>query len=596
MVPLFEHCAFGAGGAAPSIDTAMHALRRGSHVDHLHPDAVIALAAAADGEAPRQGVLRARGGLGAVAAPRLRARRCRSTRCTATTRACAASCSAATGSPRGGDTSDECERTSLDVIARAERVHRRAAAAPIRSARSGHGFEPLPDDERRAWRPQLAPALRGLCSTDRRIGRPLRRLPTSCSTSSPARRRPASPRWARRAPTTSSAPRSGRCCSTCRLSDGLDVVIDRLRELHARVPRRVRRLLRAGTPRRIRRRCAAPTPRSCSCPASACSASAPTPPTAAHRRRVLRQRHQRDARRRGAVDATRRSTRPRSSASSTGRSRRRSSRRLPPPKPLAGRVALVTGGGSGIGRAIAERLAAEGAAVVVADLDAVGARRWPTSSVDPIARWRSTSTSPTRPRSRAAFDDACVRFGGVDIVVNNAGLSISKPLLETTRRGLGPAARRDGAGLVPREPEAARVMVAPGRWRRHRLHRVEERGRRRAEQRRLRRGQGRPGPPGAAARRRAGRARHPGQRREPRRRRARARASSPAAGAPSGPRSTACPRRSSAASTPSARCSKTEILPEHVAAAVFALLGGDLAVTTGTIIPVDGGVPMAFLR
>jgi NAD(P)-dependent dehydrogenase (short-subunit alcohol dehydrogenase family) len=39
-----------------------------------------------------------------------------------------------------------------------------------------------------------------------------------------------------------------------------------------------------------------------------------------------------------------------------------------------------------------------------------------------------------------------------------------------------------------------------------------------------------------------------------------------------------------------------EVLPEHVAAAVFALVGGDLTLTTGTIVPVDGGVPMAFLR
>ena len=51
MFTVFEHCRWGAGGAAPSIDTAMHALVDARHVDHLHPDAVIALAAAADGEA-----------------------------------------------------------------------------------------------------------------------------------------------------------------------------------------------------------------------------------------------------------------------------------------------------------------------------------------------------------------------------------------------------------------------------------------------------------------------------------------------------------------------------------------------------------------
>ena len=51
MVAAFDFCAFGKGGAAPSIDTAMHGLVEAAHVDHLHPDAGIAFATAADGEA-----------------------------------------------------------------------------------------------------------------------------------------------------------------------------------------------------------------------------------------------------------------------------------------------------------------------------------------------------------------------------------------------------------------------------------------------------------------------------------------------------------------------------------------------------------------
>src|ERR671921_2867391 len=50
MVAAFDHCLFGRGGAAPSIDTAMHGLVEAAHVDHLHPDAGIALATAKDGE------------------------------------------------------------------------------------------------------------------------------------------------------------------------------------------------------------------------------------------------------------------------------------------------------------------------------------------------------------------------------------------------------------------------------------------------------------------------------------------------------------------------------------------------------------------
>src|SRR5580698_5202745 len=50
MVAAFDYCLHGKGGAAPSIDTAMHGLLEPAHVDHLHPDAGIALATAADGE------------------------------------------------------------------------------------------------------------------------------------------------------------------------------------------------------------------------------------------------------------------------------------------------------------------------------------------------------------------------------------------------------------------------------------------------------------------------------------------------------------------------------------------------------------------
>ena len=74
MVAAFDFCLHGKGGAAPSIDTAMHALVDAAHVDHLHPDAGIAFATAADGEALTREVLRRPGGVGALAPARVPAR------------------------------------------------------------------------------------------------------------------------------------------------------------------------------------------------------------------------------------------------------------------------------------------------------------------------------------------------------------------------------------------------------------------------------------------------------------------------------------------------------------------------------------------
>ena len=137
-------------------------------------------------------------------------------------------------------------------------------------------------------------------------------------------------------------------------------------------------------------------------------------------------------------------------------------RRLPPPRPLAGRVAFVTGAASGIGRAIAARLGAEGAAVVLADRDAAGARGAAADRGGADVAVAVEVDVGDEGAVRDAIREASATYGGVDLVVNNAGLSISKPLVDTTTDDWDRQHRVMARGSFLVSREAARVMGAQG--------------------------------------------------------------------------------------------------------------------------------------
>jgi NAD(P)-dependent dehydrogenase (short-subunit alcohol dehydrogenase family) len=270
-------------------------------------------------------------------------------------------------------------------------------------------------------------------------------------------------------------------------------------------------------------------------------------------------------------------------------------RRMPAPRPLATRIALVTGGGSGIGRAIAHRLAAEGACVVVADRDADSAARV-AAEIGPADVAVPVTVDVTDEEGViAAVRAAVLAYGGVDLVVNNAGLSVSKPLLETTiddwNRQHQVMAR--GSFLVARE--AARVLlaqrmggdivyiasknavfagpnnVAYGAAKADQAHQVRllaaELGEHGVRVNGI-------NPDGVV------------------------RGSGIFAGGWGARRAAVygVPESELGAYYASRTLLKKEVLPEHVANAVFALTAGDLSHTTGTHIPVDAGVAAAFLR
>ncbi|MCO5152730.1 MULTISPECIES: bifunctional rhamnulose-1-phosphate aldolase/short-chain dehydrogenase [unclassified Shinella] len=109
--------------------------------------------------------------------------------------------------------------------------------------------------------------------------------------------------------------------------------------------------------------------------------------------------------------------------------------RMPKPKSLAGRIALVTGGAGGIGKATAERLMAEGACVVLADIDETALAAAENELAGRYGRdvVRSVSMNVTDEALVAkSFADTLVEFGGLDILVSNAGLASSAVIEDTT--------------------------------------------------------------------------------------------------------------------------------------------------------------------
>ena len=320
MVAAFDYCLHGRGGAAPSIDTAMHGLVDAAHVDHLHPDAGIALATAADGEALTKECFGDR----VVWVPWRRP----GFQLGLDIAAVKAANPQAIGVVLGGHgitawgaTSEECEAQLAGDHPHRAAVHRRPRGRPSRSAPCVPGHEPLPDAERRERAAALLPVVRGLASTDApQVGH---FTDSDVVLDFLAREKLAPPRRARHLlPRPLPAHQGARRWSLdLPATAPLEDVVARLRELHAAYredyrayyerhatpdsPADARR--RPGDRAGARRRHVLLRARQADRPGG---------------RRVLRQRDQRDARRRGGLDLRADRGERRSSGSSTGRWRR----------------------------------------------------------------------------------------------------------------------------------------------------------------------------------------------------------------------------------------------------------------------------------
>ncbi|CAL9625959.1 bifunctional aldolase/short-chain dehydrogenase [Streptomyces sp. enrichment culture] len=590
MVAAFDYCLHGKGGAAPSIDTAMHGLVDAPHVDHLHPDSGIALACAADGEKLTAECF----GDTVVWVPWRRPGFQLGLDIAAIKEANPQAVGCVLGGhgiTAWGATSEECERNSLHIIRTAERfLAERGRPQPFGPVLEG--YAPLPEAQRRERAAALAPHVRALASQDRpqvghfddseavldfvaRAEHPrLAALGTSCPDH--FLRTKVRPLVLDLPPT---AP--------------LDETISRLKELHAEYREEYAAYYRRhALPDSPAMRGADPA--IVLVPGVGMFSFGKDKQTA----RVAGEFYV------NAIQVMRGAEAVSTYAPIEESEKFRIEywaleeaklRRMPRPKALATRVALVTGAGSGIGRAVAHRLVAEGACVVVADLNGDNARAVAEELGGADRAVAVTVDVTDEEQIAAAFRAAVLAFGGVDLVVNNAGISISKPLLETSAKDwdLQHDIMARGSFLVSRE--AARVMIAQGLGGDivyiasknavfagpHNIAYSATKADQAHQVRLLAAELGEHGirvngvnPDGVV------------------------RGSGIFAGGWGAQRAAVYGVEEEKLGEFYAQRTllKREVLPEHVANAVFALTGGELTHTTGLHVPVDAGVAAAFLR
>jgi len=427
MVAAFEYCLHGKGGAAPSIDTAMHGLVDAAHVDHLHADAGIAIATSVDGERLTQEIYgnkvrwvpwRRPGFQLGLDIARLQRQNPDVIGVILQSH----------GITAWGATSTESEANARWIIDTAtDFIESRVTTQPFGGLREG--FSRLPEDQRRERAAALAPTLRRIASRDRAmvghfidtdavldfVGSVDAERLASLGTSCPDHflRTKIKPLYLDMPPSTSVA----EC-------------VARLDELH--------KAYRADYAAYYEKYATADSPGMRGAdpaiilvPGVGLFSYGKDKQTA----RVAGEFYINSINIMRGAEAI-------SSYSPIGDAEKfrieywsleeAKLRRMPKPKSHATRIALVTGAASGIGKAIASRLAEDGACVVIADLELEKAEEVATGIGDSDTAIGLAVDVTDAGSIARGVRDAVLAFGGVDIIVNNAGVSIAKSLLETT--------------------------------------------------------------------------------------------------------------------------------------------------------------------
>ncbi|WP_198679998.1 bifunctional aldolase/short-chain dehydrogenase [Aureibaculum luteum] len=431
MVGLFNHCIYDLDSKAPSIDTPLHGLLPFKHIDHLHPDALIAVAAAKDSEKVTKEIWGDTMGWVPWQRPGFDLG-LQLEKCLNDNPGIRGIVLGSHGLFTWGDTSYECYMNSLEVIEQAsEYIEQKIKAKD--HVFGGEKIKSVPQNERKEKAAQLMPLLRGLCSSENRmIGH--------FTDNEVVLQYINSNDLVRLAPMGTSCPDHFLRTKIQPLVLKLDAKDDvsnteeTLKKLEPafEVYRQEYKDYYDTCKRSNSPEMRDPNPVIIIYPGVGMFSFAKNKQTT----RVASEFYINAINvMRGAEAITEYTSLPRQEAFDIEYWLLEEAKlqRMPKEQPLSRKVAFVTGAGGGIGKAIADKLASEGANVVLGDIAEERLKEALGTYKNDVAIYAICDVTKSESIANA-YKKACLEFGGVDIVVHSAGLAISKPLEETTEK------------------------------------------------------------------------------------------------------------------------------------------------------------------